>query len=124
MWLPTYYCGSGPTTSWSNIEKFQVRVWDLRGEGSESWTLEPPDEDQVAIASLSFHPHDHVLAIAGGNEIYFWDWSLSQPFASVKTNTKEERVLSFLLMVCRQSYFYNINCCERSISDQFISIFI
>lgn len=70
----------------------EVRVWDLRGDGSESWTLELPDEDQVAIASLSFHPYDHVLAIAGGNEIYFWDWSLPQPFASVKTNTKEERV--------------------------------
>lgn len=72
----------------------EVRVWDLRGDGSESWTLELPDEDQVAIASLSFHPYDHVLAIAGGNEIYFWDWSLPQPFASVKTNTKEERVCS------------------------------
>nr|XP_002128991.1 activating molecule in BECN1-regulated autophagy protein 1 [Ciona intestinalis] len=69
----------------------EVRVWDLRGGGSESWMVSE-NEAMVTIASLSFHPTDHVLLIAAGNEIHFWDWSLPQPFASVKTGSAAERV--------------------------------
>nr|CDM87254.2 activating molecule in beclin-1-regulated autophagy [Botryllus schlosseri] len=90
-WCVTFHPKSNEIIATGSLNG-EVRVWDLRGAGSESWTLEHPDEEQIAIASLSFHPYEHVLAIAGGNEIYFWDWSLPQPFASVKTNTKEEKV--------------------------------
>ena len=68
----------------------QVRVWDLRGGGSESWTTDPTD--QSTITSLSFHPTDHVLLIASGNEIHFWDWNVPKPFVSIKTNSIVERV--------------------------------
>ncbi|XP_076806226.1 activating molecule in BECN1-regulated autophagy protein 1B-like isoform X1 [Clavelina lepadiformis] len=68
----------------------EVRVWDLRGGGSESWTCGMSDPEK--INSLSFHPVDHVLLIACANEIYFWDWSLAKPFVSVKTSSSNERV--------------------------------
>uniref|UniRef100_H2ZKI1 Uncharacterized protein n=1 Tax=Ciona savignyi TaxID=51511 RepID=H2ZKI1_CIOSA len=69
----------------------EVRVWDLRVGGSESWMVSENDI-HVTVASLSFHPTDHVLLIAAGNEIHFWDWSLPKPFASVKTGSSAERV--------------------------------
>nr|CAB3221372.1 activating molecule in BECN1-regulated autophagy protein 1 [Phallusia mammillata] len=67
----------------------EVRVWDLHGGGSESWIA---SNENVTIASLSFHPMDQVLLIAGGNEIYLWDWSYPRPFASIKTSNVHEKV--------------------------------
>ena len=68
----------------------QVRVWDLRGGGSESWTNQ--SGEHVTITSISFHPVDHVLLIASGNGIYLWDWKLPKPFASIKTTSSHEKV--------------------------------
>ncbi|XP_014479238.1 PREDICTED: uncharacterized protein LOC106746762 isoform X2 [Dinoponera quadriceps] len=65
----------------------QVRVWDLSG-GSEIWNA----ESQTVIASLAFHPSERLLVIATYNEIHFWDWSKSQPFAVATTKTEKEKV--------------------------------
>ncbi|XP_041965265.1 activating molecule in BECN1-regulated autophagy protein 1b isoform X1 [Alosa sapidissima] len=65
----------------------EVRIWDLHG-GSESWFT----ENDVAIASLAFHPTAQLLLIATNNEIHFWDWSRPEPFAVVKTASEMERV--------------------------------
>ncbi|XP_024085134.1 uncharacterized protein LOC106665611 isoform X2 [Cimex lectularius] len=65
----------------------QVRVWDLQGE-SEIWTA----ESQTVIASLTFHPTDHVLVIASYNEVHFWDWSRKAPFAKCSTSNEREKV--------------------------------
>ncbi|KYN00117.1 Activating molecule in BECN1-regulated autophagy protein 1 [Cyphomyrmex costatus] len=65
----------------------QVRVWDLSG-GSEIWNA----ESNTVIASLAFHPFERLLVIATYNEIHFWDWSKSQPFAVTATKTDKEKV--------------------------------
>ncbi|KAL2093427.1 hypothetical protein ACEWY4_010739 [Coilia grayii] len=65
----------------------EVRIWDLHG-GSESWFT----ENDVAIASLAFHPTAQLLLIATNNELHFWDWSRPEPFAVVKTASEMERV--------------------------------
>ncbi|XP_076237228.1 uncharacterized protein LOC143180996 isoform X2 [Calliopsis andreniformis] len=65
----------------------QVRVWDL-SDGSEVWNA----KSQTVIASLAFHPSERLLVIATYNEIYFWDWSQSEPFAVTTTNTDKEKV--------------------------------
>lgn len=58
----------------------QVRIWDLR-DGSKVWST----ESQTVIASLAFHPSEKLLVIATHNEIHFWDWSQSKPFAVITT---------------------------------------
>ncbi|XP_023211951.1 uncharacterized protein LOC111614818 [Centruroides sculpturatus] len=65
----------------------EVRVWDLHG-GSEVWVT----EHSAVITSLAFHPLDKVLVIATFNEIHFWDWSHSKPFAICKTASDKEKV--------------------------------
>ncbi|XP_076633080.1 uncharacterized protein LOC143347604 isoform X2 [Colletes latitarsis] len=65
----------------------QVRVWDL-SDGSEVWNA----ESQTVIASLAFHPSERLLVIATYNEIHFWDWSQSEPFAVATTRTNKEKV--------------------------------
>ncbi|XP_043258812.1 uncharacterized protein LOC122401023 isoform X1 [Colletes gigas] len=65
----------------------QVRVWDLN-DGSEVWNA----ESQTVIASLAFHPSERLLVIATYNEIHFWDWSQSEPFAVATTRTNKEKV--------------------------------
>ncbi|XP_015600345.1 uncharacterized protein LOC107270141 isoform X2 [Cephus cinctus] len=65
----------------------QVRVWDLSG-GSEVWNT----ESQTVIASLAFHPSERLLVIATYNEVHFWDWSQSEPFAVVTTRNDKEKV--------------------------------
>ncbi|XP_043796815.1 activating molecule in BECN1-regulated autophagy protein 1-like isoform X2 [Apis laboriosa] len=65
----------------------QVRVWDLR-DGSKVWNA----ESQTVIASLAFHPFEKLLVIATNNEIHFWDWSRSEPFAVISTKTNIEKV--------------------------------
>ncbi|TRY77267.1 hypothetical protein TCAL_13663 [Tigriopus californicus] len=45
-----------------------------------------------AVAGLSFHPSECVLAVATVNEVYFWDWSQPEPFTKVKTRHEQERV--------------------------------
>ncbi|XP_011872893.1 PREDICTED: uncharacterized protein LOC105564813 isoform X2 [Vollenhovia emeryi] len=65
----------------------QVRVWDLSG-GSEIWNA----DSHTVIASLAFHPFERLLVIATYNEIHFWDWSKSQPFAVTATKTEKEKV--------------------------------
>ncbi|XP_041354781.1 activating molecule in BECN1-regulated autophagy protein 1-like [Gigantopelta aegis] len=66
----------------------EVRIWDLLGGGSEVWH----SPSNGVIASLSFHPMDHVLVFATGNTIYFWDWSRPEPFAFSKTSYDFERI--------------------------------
>ncbi|KAG9508724.1 Activating molecule in BECN1-regulated autophagy protein 1, partial [Fragariocoptes setiger] len=66
----------------------EVRVWDLRSKACETWTT----EQNSVIASLAFHPRDRVLVIATSNEIHFWDWSLSKPFATASTSYEKEKV--------------------------------
>ncbi|OAD55570.1 Activating molecule in BECN1-regulated autophagy protein 1 [Eufriesea mexicana] len=65
----------------------QVRVWDLR-DGSKVWNA----KSQTVIASLAFHPSEKLLVIATNNEIHFWDWSQSEPFAVISTKTNLEKV--------------------------------
>ncbi|XP_043513577.1 activating molecule in BECN1-regulated autophagy protein 1-like isoform X2 [Frieseomelitta varia] len=65
----------------------QVRIWDLR-DGSKIWNT----ESQTVIASLAFHPSEKLLVIATNNEIHFWDWSQSKPFAIISTKTSIEKV--------------------------------
>ncbi|KAG7209033.1 hypothetical protein KM043_015197 [Ampulex compressa] len=65
----------------------QVRVWDLSG-GSEVWNA----ESETVIASLAFHPWARLLVIATYNEIHFWDWSQSEPFAVASTRRGKEKV--------------------------------
>ncbi|XP_076687197.1 uncharacterized protein LOC143378926 isoform X3 [Andrena cerasifolii] len=65
----------------------QVRVWDLN-DGSEVWNA----KSQTVIASLAFHPSERLVVIATYNEIHFWDWSQSEPFAVATTRTEKERV--------------------------------
>ncbi|KAK9303246.1 hypothetical protein QLX08_005012 [Tetragonisca angustula] len=65
----------------------QVRIWDLR-DGSKVWNT----ESQTVIASLAFHPSEKLLVIATNNEIHFWDWSQSEPFAVISTKTSIEKV--------------------------------
>ena len=64
--------------------------------GSESWFT----ENDVAIASLAFHPTAQLLLIATNNEIHFWDWSRPEPFAVVKTASEMERVRCVCVCVC------------------------
>lgn len=64
----------------------QVRVWDLYSGASDMWKTER------AVAGLSFHPSERVLAVATVNEVYFWDWSQPEPFTKVKTRHEQERV--------------------------------
>lgn len=65
----------------------QVRVWNLKTGDSEVYT--PPDK--AVIASLAFHPTDHVLLIATCNKLYFWSWDQAEPFACVQTASAEEK---------------------------------
>ncbi|ESO88951.1 hypothetical protein LOTGIDRAFT_228915 [Lottia gigantea] len=66
----------------------EVRIWDLLGGGSEIWHA----PNGTVIASLTFHPTDHVLLFATANSVYFWDWSQPEPFAICQTNYEYERV--------------------------------
>ncbi|WAR06908.1 AMRA1-like protein [Mya arenaria] len=66
----------------------QVRIWDLYGHGCDVWET----ENSTVVASLTFHPVDHVLVIAAGNTLYFWDWSKPEPFAACKTTYEYERI--------------------------------
>ena len=50
----------------------------------------PPDK--AAIASLAFHPTDHVLLIATSNKLLFWSWDQPEPFACIQTASVEEKV--------------------------------
>ena len=50
----------------------------------------PPD--RAVIASLAFHPTDHVLLIATSNKLFFWSWDQPEPFACVQTASAEEKV--------------------------------
>lgn len=56
--------------------------------GSEIWNA----DSRTVIASLAFHPFERLLVIATYNEIHFWDWSKSQPFAVTATKTDKEKV--------------------------------
>ena len=44
------------------------------------------------IASLAFHPIDHVLVIAAGNRLYFWNWQSAEPFVYCSTLRARERL--------------------------------
>lgn len=66
----------------------EVRVWDLRSKACESWT----SEKGAIISSLDFHPKERVLVIATANDLLFWDWSESEPFAKTATMHKGEKV--------------------------------
>ncbi|XP_034185630.1 uncharacterized protein LOC117606808 isoform X4 [Osmia lignaria lignaria] len=68
----------------------QVRVWNLNG-GCKVWN----SENLTCISSLAFHPSAKLLVIATHNEIHFWDWSQSTPFAVVTTNREKVRYVSF-----------------------------
>ena len=46
----------------------------------------------MEAASVAFHPHNQVLAIATDNQILLWDWRQPEPFASVKTTSPLEKV--------------------------------
>jgi len=60
----------------------------VQGNGCEVWQT----ENTTVIASLTFHPTDHVLVIAAANTIYFWDWSKPEPFTKCSTSHEFERI--------------------------------
>lgn len=60
----------------------------MKQDGSKVWNA----ESQTVIASLAFHPFEKLLVIATNNEIHFWDWSRSEPFAVISTKTNIEKV--------------------------------
>lgn len=60
----------------------------LQGHGCEVWET----ENNTVVASLTFHPIDHVLIIASGNTLYFWDWSRPEPFATARTKHEYEKI--------------------------------
>lgn len=64
------------------------RLFHFFQGGSELWTV----EGQTSIASLAFHPSDHLLVIASYNEILFWDWSQPEPFAKCSTLNEKEKI--------------------------------
>lgn len=66
----------------------EVRVWDLRGGGSEVWVC----PEKSVITSLSFHPMENFIALSTVNRVHFWDWSRPEPFATTKTNSEREKV--------------------------------
>ena len=66
----------------------EVRVWDLRSKACESWT----SENSTIITSLDFHPRERILVIATANDVLFWDWSQSEPFAKTTTMHEREKV--------------------------------
>lgn len=66
----------------------EVRVWDLKSKACESWT----SPSNTIIASLDFHPKERVLVVATANDIHFWDWSESEPFAKTTTSHDKEKV--------------------------------
>ena len=68
----------------------KVRVWDLRTGEFEEWSN---PRGEIAIASLAFHPSDHVILIATCNELHFWDWSHdTESFLTLTTASDLERV--------------------------------
>ncbi|GFS08067.1 activating molecule in BECN1-regulated autophagy protein 1 [Elysia marginata] len=67
----------------------EVRIWDLRGRGSE--VLQNPSKGQV-ITSLAFSPSGDAVVFATLNKIYFWAWTRSKPFALTQTKYEFERV--------------------------------
>lgn len=66
----------------------EVRVWDLQSKACESWT----SKNNTIITSLDFHPKERILVIATANDIHFWDWSESEPFAKTTTTHDKEKV--------------------------------
>lgn len=66
----------------------EVRVWDLRSKACETWS----SENNTIITSLDFHPRERILVIASANDIHFWDWSESRPFAKTTTTHDKEKV--------------------------------
>lgn len=59
-----------------------------QGGCSEVWR----SSDCLPISSLTFHPLDHLLVIAVGHRLYFWDWTESQPFTERETCQRDQRV--------------------------------
>ncbi|KAK7107082.1 pneumococcal serine-rich repeat protein-like [Littorina saxatilis] len=66
----------------------QVRIWDLRGGGSEVFH----SDSNSLIASLTFHPIDRVLVFSTKNMLYFWNWTQQEPFTCCTTTFEYERV--------------------------------
>ncbi|KAI1304191.1 Activating molecule in BECN1-regulated autophagy protein 1 [Halotydeus destructor] len=67
----------------------EVRVWDLHSGACEVWV----NAHGSVIASLAFHPVDHVILIATSNELHFWDWRQSgEPFLTLTTSSEKEKV--------------------------------
>lgn len=71
----------------SIIKAMLIVIVALQG-GSEVWNC----ESHSVIASLAFHPTERLLVIATFNEIHFWDWSISKPFAIASTRNEKEKV--------------------------------
>ena len=66
----------------------EVRVWDLKR--GRSTVYRSPESN--AITSLAFHPTDLVLLVATGNQLLFWNWDQSTPFASINTHLQSEKL--------------------------------
>ena len=65
-------------------------IWFFIVQTGDSEVYTPPDK--AVIASLAFHPTDHVLLIATSNKLFFWSWDQPKPFACVETASAEEKV--------------------------------
>ena len=61
----------------------------LQGGGNEVWKSE---KEGFAITSLAFHPTEQLLVFCIGNELHFWNWARSQPFAVCKTAHNYEKL--------------------------------
>lgn len=66
----------------------EVKVWDLKSRACETFT----SYNNSIITSLDFHPRERILVIATANDLLFWDWSESEPFAKTSTMHDKEKV--------------------------------
>ena len=68
--------------------KWPNHVFLFQGGGREVWK----SERGLVITSLTFHPTEQLLVMATSNELLFWDWARSEPFAVCKTAYDYERI--------------------------------
>jgi hypothetical protein len=66
----------------------EVRIWDLKGGGSEIWR----SPEGLSVASLAFHPSDNVLVFAIANRLRFWAWKEPNPYHECQTSREYEKI--------------------------------
>ena len=79
---------SNPHLLASGCLKGTVNVWDLTEKENKLISSRTCHN----VTSLAFHPTDMVLLIASGNQLLFWAWHRSEPFAIAESASVHEKV--------------------------------